>query len=106
MVVVKERLVAIEEVLRQRGKFHDCSLDLNCIQRWFYTLKAVICLLLNRRKNFGFEDIDSMVVMAVWNMTEWQSPDFMGTAYDWTELVVGIGIFKEWYFDICRNGSV
>jgi len=102
-MIDKERLVAIKEVLKQRGKFHD-NYSLNRLQRWFYTLKTVICLLLNRRKTLGFEDcIDSM---AVWNMTEWQSMDFMGTAYDWTELAVGIGVLKGWYFDIYRNGSV
>ena len=100
-MIDKERLIAIKNVLMQRGKFHDYY-SLNCLQRWFYTLKTVICLLLNRRKTCGFEDC---IAMAVWNITEWQSPDFMSTAYDWTELAVGIGLLKGWYFDIYRDGT-
>lgn len=99
----KERLIAIKNVLMQRGKF---NYELSCLERWFYSLKAVICLVLNRRTNYWAKDcIDSCIdSMAIWNITEWQSPD--GTAYDWTELAVGIGVLKEWYFDIYRNGSV
>lgn len=41
-MINKERLVAIKEVLMQRGKFHE-NYSLNCLERWFYSLKAVIC---------------------------------------------------------------
>ena len=97
-----ERFTAIKEVIKQRGKTHG-NYSLTRFQRWFYALKAVICLLLNRRKDCREDCID---LMAMWNCHRWESTEFVGYAYDWRELAVGIGVLSGWHYDIYANSSV
>lgn len=99
----QEKFIAMKEALKQRGK---CSQEYKFgkIKRWFYTFKVIVCLFLGRYKRITWGD-DYIDSMAIWNVSSWWSFDFVGTAYDWTELAVGKGIFTNWFYDIYGNSS-
>lgn len=91
----------IKLALKQRCKWHD-NRSLSHLERYFYTLKVIICLLLNRRKNMCLSDsIDSV---AVDNFRHSYSFDVVG-GYDWEDLQVGFGIFKNWHYNIVSTSN-
>lgn len=92
-----ERLVACKEALKQRVKYNE-NIELNRTQRWFYTTKAIICLMIGRQKNLYTTD-DKIDSVANWGY--WTSLDGGG---NWTELAVGRGVLRNWYYDIYKNG--
>lgn len=93
------RLKACIEAIKQRAKYND-EHELNRAQRWFYTAKAIICLLAGRQKSLYVcldNKIDSVACWGFWT-------DFDGCS-NWTELAVGRGVFVNWHYDIYGNGS-
>jgi len=97
------RFSIIWEILKQRAKDHE-NWGLGPIRKFFYSLKCVICVLINRQRDLWADDeaIDSI---ACFDFHKWQSQDFCGYAVDWDEVAVGRGIFRRWYFDIYENSS-
>lgn len=89
-----QRKEALQTAFAQRCK-HEDNRRMNRLKRWFYTMKAVICLLLNRRNSLwpaeGYE-------VSYFN---YQS----GYHYSWDEFRVGEGIFRNWHYDIYNNGD-
>lgn len=91
---MKSRKEIIYYILTQRAKGCE-NYPLNRFQRWFYTIKAIICLMFKLQKHFTIDDeyIDGI---AAWGWKE---------NYDeWTELAVGYGCFRNWKYGIYRNG--
>lgn len=97
-----KKLKVIKYVLIQRCKGHE-NWSLNRIQRWFYTLKSILCILFGLRKQFTWDD-DIIDGVAYWDHSTnpW---GYYGSEYDWTELDVGYGYFKNWKYDVIRNGT-
>jgi hypothetical protein len=74
--------------------------------RWLYTLKAVICIALDRQRASLYGSIDPYTVqVANWGWTSWSSMDFMGTAYDFSALVVAHGL-RHWFYHSYRDSTV
>lgn len=86
--------------LRQWGGKHD-NYSLTIGQRIFYTLKLVVCLIINRSKHFTHNDyeIDQLVA---WGETSGATQD--GTWYSWEYASVGGGLLN-WYFQKGSDGS-
>lgn len=104
---IPERQSAVLALLAHRGKHHDNWLFMiHWYWRWFYSLKALICILLNRLPNDNYRErnyTDEMTGMAMWNWYE-NGGEYGG--YSWTELIVGYGVFKGWYYRITTDSSV
>ena len=86
----------INIALKQR-----CNEEVNPLswaERYFYTLKGIICLLLKREKSFCGRD--EWLNIALYD--QWEDDD--GNE-NWTEFAVGFGVFREWYYDIYQEGS-
>jgi hypothetical protein len=94
----------------QRLRNHDNYVDSqHWYWRWFYTGKAIVCVLLNRmppeepwtwRDPNRHEHVDSV---AYWDFGDWLS-DY-GTITDWSELIVGYGVRRNWHVHVIRNGN-
>jgi hypothetical protein len=89
-----ERSEALQFGLQQRCKVFG-GWKLTRIQRWLYTAKALICLLLNSRDSLWSED---SIEVAYWNYHG-------GYNASWQEFHVGQGIFKNWVYDVYSNGD-
>lgn len=88
------------EVIKQRCK-PEYDYSINRLQRWFYTIKTLICILLNRQGDlWGKDHID----VAILNYRPAYTMDVMG-GYDWTCIVVGHGYFKNWCYDKYENSD-
>jgi hypothetical protein len=96
---LKTRLKFVKAALKQRCKHHE-NYCLNRLERWFYTLKTCVCLILHREKSlYSVDCIDAVAVIDLRpSIAEY-------SGYDWIELSVGYGILKNWHFDIYSNGS-
>lgn len=70
---------------------------LSRFQKAFYTIKAVLCLMLHRTGNS-----DEAVSVAMWNY--WEHCLF---EHDngWQELRVGHGVLSNWQYQIINNSS-
>lgn len=97
----KVSLKEIKQILKQRCKYED-NRALNNIERFFYTLKVLICILLKRQKSL-YTDPDSLCV-AILNFRNAYSLDVMN-GYDWEEIAVGYGLFENWHYDRYDNSS-
>jgi len=83
---------------------HRCVSDeewaLSGWQRWWYAIKACVCLLLNRRRAKAYGD---SVVVAADNLrvgyhVEW------GLMRIWDVMLVGHGLFRNWWYETDRFG--
>ena len=72
------------------------------LERVFYTGKAIVCVLLRRETNMWAED---GITVAAWDMRPWSSMDFVGYAYDWSELSVRPGYLRGWQFGVYETSS-
>lgn len=89
---------AFHFALQERAKDSQDYNDLY-YNRWklFYTFKAVVCILLNLTYTRTDERNDDWVdSIASWNL----SKDYYENEWSWTELQVGYGVFKNWYYQI------
>ncbi len=96
-----DKRMAILTAFRERARNHD-NYSLNRFQRWFYAVKAILCVLLGRSVDFSYKDsyVDEI---ASWDVSSFSSQD--GYCYSWTELRVGYGIFSNWRYDIIHDGN-
>lgn len=73
--------------------------------RWFYRLKAIVCLILNREPDFSrnpYAHLDG-VTIAYTNGGEYSSPD--GQIY-WGEMLnVGYGLFSNWWQYVYQDSN-
>jgi hypothetical protein len=104
---IQEMIAADKEIEQSRRKEglkwailqrceYESDYTLNQLQRWFYTFKAIVCLLMNRKTDLWAEDCISTV--AYW--------DYHGGYRDsWEQLAVGRGVFKNWHYDVYQNSS-
>lgn len=100
MAKIRKRM--IKAVLEQRGKLHEEYGHINGSRLWraFYTFKSLICLLIGRQGDNDADDVDAMA-----RIDFERESNFEGTFHSWTELAVGYGIFRRWYYDIYENGD-
>jgi len=90
-------------LLRQWARHEeDCSLTWP--QRIFYTLKAVLCMLLRSQQSHGLKNCITVAIFDVDHvgpcggaLPEW--------ATNWNELVVGAGLSKGWFYDIYNDSN-
>lgn len=88
----------IKEVLKSRTKQ---DWDFNIFDRTFYTLKAILVVLIGREKHIRYDD---SIIVTTFNFHSVYSLDCFN-AYEWNELVVGYGYFKNWHYDINSDGN-
>jgi hypothetical protein len=90
-------------VLKQWARWEEDH-SLSWSQRIFYTLKAVLCMLLHRQRSSWLKD---RITVAIFDedhvgpcggaLPEW--------ATNWNELVVGAGLLKGWFYDIYNDSN-
>lgn len=93
----QERRRAVVELLKQRLK----GGDENRLQRWIYTFKGLVCLLLGRRG----PSQSCVSECAVWNWGTDSCEGAPSNAASWTELAIGRGLFRNWHYAIYDNSS-
>lgn len=106
VAVAKRREVreAIREAIRYAVKQRcrpEWDYQLSMIARFWYTFKAIICLLIGRYNNTRYPHCG--VIAAVWG----ERP--LGGEYggcEWLELRVRRGVFSGWFADIEADSSV
>jgi hypothetical protein len=96
----EDRRKAALNALHDRAK-PEWDYSLSRAIRWFYTVKALICLLLLRR--VSPYEWQGAIIVAIWDY--WEGGNFEGPDNGWKELVVGRGAFTDWYCDIIDNTS-
>ena len=88
--------------LTQRGRYTQ-DWNLGTWGRLFYSAKALICLLLQRQRDLWAKDcVDSI---AMWDEAPMAGTENPSWAASWEELVVGHGIFSDWYYDTYNNAN-
>lgn len=90
---------AAGHAIMQRAKCED-DYTLNRLERWFYTVKALVCLLFNWRRDLWLGD---RVTVAEFNFDEWSSHEW-GRMVDWDMLVVTHG-WRTWRICILHEGT-
>jgi hypothetical protein len=82
--------------------------DFNVFERYFYSLKCYLCVLFGKDvKHKHWSEIANdlvLVVVANFNIEDYQSIDFYGK--QWDELAVGRGLFKNWFYEFYDNSNV
>lgn len=90
--------LAVEQALVQRCKQNN-EWDLNRFLRWFYTLKLLICVLLNRTEPRNGKLYPNEVDVAQHHYQKL----YAGWEARW--ISVGHGIFTQWWFAIRSDGD-
>ena len=85
--------------IAQRCKGED-DYPLSRLARWFYTGKALACLLLNRRADLWLKD---RITVAEFDFEEWASMEW-GRMVEWDMLVVSYG-WRDWHVCILHDGA-
>lgn len=85
--------------VRQRAKVEN-DYPLNRLERWFYTLKVLVCLLFNWRADLWLVE---RVTVAEFNVEEWGSMEW-GRMVEWDMLVVAHGL-RNWRMCILHDGT-
>ena len=98
---MKEKFQLIKLVIQQHAKCEE-DYTLNFFERWFYTLKTVVAILLGRKSNAGWFGFDSHIEVAVYNFRNYTSLEFMGQGCDWDMLTTAYG-FWDWRY--CETGD-
>lgn len=81
----------------RRAFIHRCKIEQNWslhrAARWFYTVKALMCLLLDRREPAGLQYPDKIEVAEI---------DFHWLYAGWSQdiLSVGHGVFRQWWYSL------
>jgi hypothetical protein len=93
----------IFKALRQRCK-HEREYLLRPHERWFYTFKAIVCLILNRELPFrGYIDPPIHVaIVGSWQGYNWE---FGVPSYAYEALATAHGAFKDWGYCIYGDGT-
>jgi len=83
---------------------HEQDIRLSWPERIFYTLKAVVCMLINRRQSHGTTAYITVTIFDEVHvgpcggaLPEW--------AENWNQVVVGVGILKGWWYDIYNDSN-
>lgn len=90
--------LAVEHALIQRCK-HNNEWNLNRFWRWFYTLKLLICVMLNRTEPRNGNLYPNEVDVAQHHYRKL----YAGWEARW--ISVGHGIFTQWWFAIRSDGD-
>lgn len=97
----RERLAAMVAALKQWGEEADVWCGAWSLPaRVFYTLKAVVCLLMRWDGATCWRDVDNV---ATWNVSPGMG-EYGGLR--WETLTVGRGVFRGWRVSITEDGSV
>ncbi len=94
------RWTAITEAAKQRCRPHD---NYYRPYRLFHTLKAIVCLLLGRRRSLWPGECLDAVAVYGFHDHHYPGCECSGGA-DWIELSVGYGLL-DWHYDIYENSS-
>lgn len=77
--------------------------SLNRLQRYFYTVKCIICIILNLEYKGEWMTLFNQVTVGRHSMNKWYDLEF-GESFDWTDLLVGEG-FTNWYYGEIEDGT-
>jgi hypothetical protein len=112
-----EEQKAMSAAIYERAKYHNEWFDLeHWYWRWFYTAKAIACILLGRDEEYvdcknkcdnchGYHFNRIVGQIAHWDVSSHSHPDAPMGACGWTELSVGRGVFKNWFYEIGSDQS-
>ena len=94
----------IIEVLRGRA-LQEREYILKWYQRWFYTLKAVACIVLSRDPKLPDWSITlDHITVAILDSQRLYIPG-EPTIYNYHAIVVGVGVFSNWWYCYHFDGS-
>ena len=92
-VELRENLVAVKKCVQRRGKIEQ-EVYLPRWQRWLYTVKAVVCILLNRWYDGEWDFADNYIAIAVWDGGHYIGQDYE-TIYWWEQIEVSMN-WRDW----------
>jgi hypothetical protein len=100
---IHEYWCGLLSAIRQRARSEQDE-DLNWFRQIFYTCKAILCMVFRRQLSHWRRDFISVAVF---------DEDHLGScggAYpdwytSWNELVVGVGLFRGWWYDIYSDAN-
>jgi hypothetical protein len=93
------RIKLIKEVLSQRCGWSDLGL----IVRFLYTLKVFLCIILGRQYcHLDRDQVVTGVAKFDHQQITWH-PD--PNVLLWTEVAVGTGLFKNWFYEIYSDST-
>ena len=96
----ESRVWLIRHAIQGHCRWHE-NYPLREWQRWAYTLKAVVCILIGRKCSM-WADSDVVDLIATWETHSWSNPD--GDFVSWRELAVRHGVL-DWHYDTYSNGN-
>lgn len=105
-MTVREKTGWVWDALKGRATV-EMNWSLKRRQRWWYTLKAIVCVAFGWEDNRSIwdrplEDPDHVEITFI-DFHRYSHHEF-GDAADWTYLAVGHGIRRYWYFTIGYTG--
>jgi len=89
----------IKEILKDRC-YTETENGMSIIFRLLYTIKALICILLNRHSSVGCD----CICVATWGYSQGYSQECWDDR-TWEYLDVGRGLFKEWVYEQGSDGN-
>jgi hypothetical protein len=89
---------------KQWAKYED-NYSIKLYERILYTIKAIICMILNRRKDYWAKDCICVAIFDHRHIGNGGGADVPSWYADWNEMVVGEGLFKNWSYDIYSNAN-
>jgi hypothetical protein len=95
----KTQLIKMALKSHARGHDGDWSFMEKPFWQWFYTIKCVICILLDRQG----DDLDEVGPIAAWDFIRTNHYEFCAGA-DWKELRVAYGVLTNWQYRVFHNG--
>ncbi len=105
----RERLIAIRSILCQWCRYHN-NWDLSRLSRWWHTFKGVLLVAADllgicKTETGYYGDIYRSYIDAAAIFDQYHTSTPGGSGDNWTELVIGKGIFTNWQYEIRENSS-
>jgi hypothetical protein len=99
------RLELIKYCLNQRCDMED-NYSLNRLQEWFYTVKAVICIMFNsKHKDSEWSWYsDDFISVAMHSFSKFYNWEFGMDDASFMVITVGHGVFSNWKYRELRDG--
>lgn len=92
-----ELIKAVKSAIQRRSK-DDGEYNLGRLQRWFYTVKLLVCVLI-RNQRYQRDDEDYPVRVSTYHYQE------LYAGWECSDIVVGHGVFKGWFYNLETDGD-
>lgn len=92
-----ELIKAVKSAVRIRCK-HDEEYGLNRLQRWFYTVKLLICVIIRNRR-YQKDGEEYPVRVSCYHYSD------LYAGWECRDIVVGHGFLKGWFYNLEEDGD-